>query len=63
MEPTPTPPDPRFPLPDPDAIRAAIAATDERARLLRWLLRVRLQLPAAGDHFPAPTPTEEAARG
>lgn len=34
-------------IPDPDAIRAAIDITDERARLLRRLLRVamRLRLP------------------
>ncbi|HEX4608706.1 MAG TPA: hypothetical protein VH092_10930 [Urbifossiella sp.] len=42
-------PDPTFHLPDPDAIRAAIAAADERARLLRRLLRLRLQLPLIPD--------------
>jgi hypothetical protein len=31
-------------LPDPDAIRAAIDAADERARLLRRLLRIALRL-------------------
>lgn len=34
-------------LPDPDAIRAAIDAADERARLLRRLLRTTLRLLAA----------------
>jgi hypothetical protein len=36
--------DPPLTLPDPDAIRAAIDATDERARLLRRLLRLALRL-------------------
>jgi len=31
-------------IPDPDAIRAAIDVTDERARLLRRLLRLALRL-------------------
>jgi hypothetical protein len=31
-------------IPEPDAIRAAIDAADERARLLRRLLRVALRL-------------------
>jgi hypothetical protein len=39
--------EPSLRLPDPDEIRAAIDATDERARLLRRLLRLamRLRLP------------------
>jgi hypothetical protein len=37
-------PDPPISLPDPDAIRAAIGVADERARLLRRLLRLALQL-------------------
>jgi hypothetical protein len=44
MNPRITPPDPLIQLPDPDAIRAAIDATDERARLLRRLLRVSTRL-------------------
>jgi hypothetical protein len=45
MTPTASPPDPPGNIvPDPDAIRAAIDATDERARLLRRLLRLALQL-------------------
>jgi hypothetical protein len=35
--------DPPITLPDPDAIRAAIDAADERARLLRRLLRLALR--------------------
>jgi len=42
--PTATPHDPPVLLPDPDDIRAAIDAADERARLLRRLLRLALQL-------------------
>ena len=38
------PHDPPIPLPDPDAIRAAIDVADERARLLRRLLRLALKL-------------------
>jgi len=60
-------PDPPITLPDPDAIRAAIDAADERARLLRRLLRLalrwrlfatttRLATPAA------PLAVQEAAR-
>jgi hypothetical protein len=39
-----SPPDPPIHLPDPDAIRAAIDAADERARLLRHLLRLSMRL-------------------
>lgn len=46
MTPTPSP-DPPIALPSLDAIRAAIDATDERARLLRRLLRLALRLTAA----------------
>ena len=35
---------PNLEIPDPDAIRAAIDATDERARLLRRLLRIAMRL-------------------
>jgi hypothetical protein len=59
-----TPPDalsaPPNLIPDPDHIRAAIDAADERARLLRRLprlaLRLRLSLTTA-DRLPQPTPT------
>jgi len=44
MTPTTTPSGPPIQLPDPDDIRAAIDAADERARLLRRLLRVALRL-------------------
>ncbi len=39
-------------IPDVDAIRAAIAATDERARLLRQLLRlaIRMKLNVVSDN-------------
>jgi hypothetical protein len=50
-------PHPPIGLPDPDAIRAAIDATDERARLLRRLLRLalRLHLPlTTADRLPDP---------
>lgn len=43
-------------LPDPDEIRAAIDAADERARLLRRLLRLALRLRLPGttaDKLPA----------
>jgi hypothetical protein len=50
---TMTPYDPPITLPEPDTIRAAIDATDERARLLRRLLRLamrfRLPLMTASD--------------
>ncbi len=58
-QPLPTP-DPPVSLPDPDAIRAAIDAADERARLLRRLLRLALRLrpgPTTGDPVP-PSPAE-----
>jgi len=38
------PPNPVIVLPDPDHIRAAIDAADERSRLLRRLLLVALRL-------------------
>lgn len=44
MTPSAPPPDPLILLPDPDHIRAAIDAADERARLLRRLLRLALHL-------------------
>ena len=51
--PTATPPDPPILIPDPDDIRAAIDAADERARLLRRLLqlalRFRLHLTTASE--------------
>ena len=59
MTPTALPPDPPISIPDPDHIRAAIDATDERARLLRRLLRLALRLRlhlTTGDRLPAPTP-------
>jgi hypothetical protein len=36
-------PDPPITLPDPDTIRAAIDVADERARLLRRLLRLAMR--------------------
>ena len=65
---TPTaPPDPPITLPEPDAIRAAIDATDERARLLRRLLRLALRwrLLATATRLvtpAAPLAVQEAAR-
>jgi hypothetical protein len=56
MTPTTPRPDLPFPLPDPDNIRATIDTTDERARLLRQLLRsvVRLRVHfAAADRLPS----------
>ena len=44
-------------LPDPERIRAAISEADERAKLLRRLLRLalRLKLPlVTADKLPAP---------
>jgi hypothetical protein len=37
-------PIPNIPVPDPDTIRAAINQVDERAKLLRQLLRLSLRL-------------------
>jgi hypothetical protein len=54
--PTATTPDPLH-LPDPDDIRAAIDDADERARLLRRLLRLALQLRlhlTTADRLPIP---------
>ena len=51
--------DPPLAVPDPDTIRAAIDAADERAKLLRRLLRVamRLHIPmTTGDNAAAPAP-------
>src|SRR5262245_57106575 len=55
MPPTAKHSDPLGLLPDPDSIRAAIDAADERARLLRLALRSRLHLTTA-DRLPLPTP-------
>ena len=58
--PTAPPPDPPIQLPDQDDIRAAIDVSDERARLLRRLLRLALQLRlhlTTADRLPA-TPAE-----
>lgn len=60
MTPTAQPLDPPILLPDPDHIRAAIDATDERARLLRRLLRLALRFraqPATTARLPAPDAT------
>lgn len=57
MTPTAPRPDPPILIPDPDDIRAAIDAADERARLLRRLLRLalRLRLPVTtADKLPPP---------
>jgi len=56
MTPTANRSDPLM-IPDPDDVRAAIDAADERARLLRRLLRLslRLHLPlTTADRLPAP---------
>jgi hypothetical protein len=56
-------PAPDIDIPDPERIRAAIDAADERARLLRRLLRValRLRCPApTTDAAPAPVRQEAA---
>lgn len=49
--PTTSPSDPTLGVPTPDDIRAAIDAADDRARLLRRLLRISLRLhhPVAGS--------------
>jgi len=51
--PTPSPFATEIPLPNPEAIRAAIDVADERALLLRRLLRVALRLQL---HLPAGSP-------
>jgi len=66
MTPTATPPDPPILLPDPDDIRAAIDAADERARLLRRLLRLALQLRlplTTADRLPVPEATQAKGAG
>ena len=65
---TPTAPLPNLPalVPDPDAIRAAIGAADERARLLRRLLRLALKLRlhlTTADRLSVTTPPKGVARG
>lgn len=58
MTPTTLPLPPTLSLPDPDAIRAAIDHTDERARLLRRLLRLAMRLrlhQMTADHPGEPT--------
>ncbi len=65
MPATDLPPEPPILLPDPNAIRAAIDATDERARLLRRLLRLALRLQfhlATADHLPTPADMRGVAR-
>lgn len=61
--------DGEFMVPDPDLIRREIDATDERARLLRRLLRVAIRLkalrcvgsPTGGRNPPRPVvPVSEA---
>jgi hypothetical protein len=66
MTPTTFFPDQSINLPDPDAIRAAIDATDERARLLRRLLRLALRLRlhlTTADHLRAPNGEKGEGRG
>ena len=49
------PPNPTLVLPDPDHIRAAIDAADERSRLLRRLLLIAIRLDlhlTTGDRIP-----------
>lgn len=57
---------PRLDIPDPESIRAAIDAADERARLLRRLLRVamRLRLPlTTAATLPTPAADRKGAAG
>lgn len=63
-----SPPDPPLSIPDPDNIRAAIDVADERARLLRRLLRLALRLrlnltTADRLHAPRATQPKGAPRG
>ena len=53
-------PDPPISISDPEAIRTAIDATDERARLLRRLLRIvlRLRNPSAASGPTTPKPAK-----
>ena len=60
--------DPPIQLPDPDTIRAAIDEADERARLLRRLLRLALRFrlnltPADRIVTPDATQAKGAGRG
>ena len=60
------PTDSEIKMPDPDDIRRAIDATDERARLLRRLLRlaIRLHLPlTTGDRINPPASPSSAKGG
>lgn len=64
MTPTAIPHYPPIPVPDPDAIRAAIDVADERARLLRRLLRLALKLRlhlVTANHLPALVQAEGVA--
>ncbi|QJX00249.1 hypothetical protein [Frigoriglobus tundricola] len=64
MSATLLPTDPPILLPDPDAIRAAIDAADERSRLLRRLLRLALRLQlhlTTAANLPAPTERREVS--
>jgi hypothetical protein len=59
MTPTAPPPDLPILVPNPDDIRAAIDIADERARLLRRLLRLALRLRlhlTTADRLPATVP-------
>ncbi|MBY0460603.1 MAG: hypothetical protein K2V38_25075 [Gemmataceae bacterium] len=52
-------------LPDPDAIRAAIGAAEERARLLSRLLRLALKLRlhlTTANNLPTPADRREVSR-
>ncbi|MBA4063630.1 MAG: hypothetical protein C0501_07940 [Isosphaera sp.] len=65
MVPEPPPHRPPLGIPDPDTIRAEIEATDERARLLRRLLRLALRLHvhlATADRIAAPAAGKGAGR-
>ena len=50
-------------IPPPDAIRAAINATDERAKLLRRSLRIAMRLTTADTQSRSASAQVEVARG
>ena len=53
-------------IPDPEAIRAAIDATDERSRLLRRLLRLAMRLRlhlTTAEYLPTLITAEQAKGG
>lgn len=53
--------DPPLNIPTPDAIRAAIDVADERAKLLRRLLRVAVRLQNPPTSVPSPRANQQEA--